>query len=69
MAAIERRLTTVEEDVRAMATADEIGREVADRLQKQRGGILTRRQRWFGYGAALAAVVGAVIQIAHALGV
>ena len=64
-AAIERRLTKVEEDVRSLAESEKLGRAVAAAMQKQHGGILTRRQRIVGYAVALAAVVGVVIQIAH----
>lgn len=63
----ERRLTALEERMQAMAESEKIGQAVAAAMQKQHGGSLTRRQRLVGYLVALAAVVGAVIQVVHAL--
>lgn len=65
-AALQERLLKVEERVQSIIEADKIGEAVAHAMQKQRGGVFTRRQRWFGYAVALAAVVGAVWPIIHA---
>lgn len=65
-AALEGRLTKVEETVEAMREADKMAKAVASAMQKQHGGILTKRQRWIGYIVALAAVVGAIVQIVNA---
>lgn len=64
-AALERRLATLEKSVAQMAEAGKIAAAVTSALQQQRGGILTKRQRWIGFAVAVAALISSMSQVAQ----
>ena len=58
----------MEKQVGALTESDRIGRAVANAMQTQHGGILTRRQRTIGYIVAAVTVVAGIVQVAHGFG-